>query len=110
MFPGFSAGNCGRKSVIAMQLCSSTVSFAQRNDRQAPFEDISKEAFYDLELSLKDLDLSKVFSLTMRRNFRLKQLVRDGVYNHLGDKNHIFLSKGILIFSKKGETCFRQRH
>jgi ribonucleoside-diphosphate reductase alpha chain len=39
----------------------SVLPFDNGNYRQAPFEDISKEAFYDLEQSLKDLDLSKVF-------------------------------------------------
>jgi ribonucleoside-triphosphate reductase (thioredoxin) len=39
----------------------SVLPFDNGNYRQAPFEDISKEVFYDLERSLKDLDLSKVF-------------------------------------------------
>ena len=35
--------------------------FDNGNYKQAPFEDITEERFYELEKSLSDLDLSKVF-------------------------------------------------
>jgi ribonucleoside-diphosphate reductase alpha chain len=38
----------------------SVLPYDNGNYRQAPFEDISREAFESLEGSLKDLDLSKV--------------------------------------------------
>jgi ribonucleoside-triphosphate reductase (thioredoxin) len=39
----------------------SVLPFDNGNYKQAPFEDITAERFYELEKSLSDLDLSNVF-------------------------------------------------